>query len=696
MKGKIWPMMSDNHKDLKEICQLALMPSGRKGAVKRGANLLEAARELGVELESICGGKQTCLKCQVIVEEGSFPKHGINSQAEHLTPPTAAEEVLSSEALQSGRRLACAAEVLGDLLLTVPEESQARKQIIAKAASDKIIEIDPAVRQVYVEVPAADMSDPRGDLERTLVALREQWDLEGIEADPSVLRGIQDSLREGHQAITVTLWQERLILRVEPGYKEGIYGLAVDVGSTTVAAHLCDLRTGAVLATQAAMNPQVRYGEDLMSRVSYANSEPQGLARLNRAIIRTLNELAERCVQEAGLGTDDILEVVLVGNTIMHHIFLNIHPRELGGAPFALAVSSALDLRATDIGLDLHPAARLHTLPIIAGHVGADNVAVQLAQAPHEQDEMMLVVDVGTNAEIVLGDRRQVLVASSPTGPAFEGAQITHGQRAAPGAIERVRIDRQTLEPRVRVIGHDGWIGPGAGVGFPEQARATGICGSGIIEAVAELYLAGVLNARGLFEKTAAERTTRLRYNGRTAGYVLVDADQSATGAPIIITQNDVRQIQLAKAALYAGAKLLMNKLGIQKVDRIVLAGAFGNFIDPFHAMVLGLVPDCDLQKVTAVGNAAGDGARFALLNRGLRLKASELARWAVHIATPLESSFQDEFVAALDMPHARDAFPSLQGHLPSQQTGVSRSGRRNRIREKYAGTEAGDPPEKE
>jgi uncharacterized 2Fe-2S/4Fe-4S cluster protein (DUF4445 family) len=681
--------MMDEKFDSKDTCRLALMPSGRKGTVKRGANLLEAARELGVELESICGGKQTCLKCQVIVEEGSFPKHGILSRAENLTPLTAAEEALPGQARQAGRRLACAAEVLGDLLLTVPEESQARKQIIAKSASNRVIEIDPAVRQVYVEVQPADMSDPRGDQERLMDALNEQWELDPVDVDPSATRRLQDAIREGDGAITVTLWQDRLILRVEPGYQEGIYGLAVDVGSTTVAAHLCDLRTGAVLATEAAMNPQVRYGEDLMSRVSYANSEPQGLARLNRAIIRTLNDLAEGCAQDAGLNTNDIMDVVLVGNTIMHHIFLNIHPRELGGAPFALAVSSALDLKASDIGLDLHPAARLHTLPIIAGHVGADNVAVQLAEAPHEQEQMLLVVDVGTNAEIVLGNKRQVLVASSPTGPAFEGAQITHGQRAAPGAVERVRIDRLTLEPRVRVIGYDGWIKPGAGENLPDQARATGICGSGIIEAVAELYLAGVLNSRGLFEKTIAERCSRLRYNGRTAEYVLVDADQSATGAPIIITQNDVRQIQLAKAALYAGAKLLMNKLDIQKVDRIVLAGAFGSFIDPYHAMVLGLVPDCNLEKVTAVGNAAGDGARFALLNRALRVKASELARWAVHIATPLEASFQDEFVAALDMPHARDSFPSLGGHLPAPGSSNAR-GRRNRIREKYAGKDPG------
>jgi uncharacterized 2Fe-2S/4Fe-4S cluster protein (DUF4445 family) len=660
--------MAEHPNEAQKTYQVALMPSGRQGKVVHGTNLLQAARQLGVELESICGGRQTCLKCQVIVEQGTFPKHGLHSSMDHLTSPAASEAALSAEQLSSGRRLACAAEVLGDLLLTVPEESQARKQIIAKAASERVIEIDPAVRQVYVEVQAAEMSDPRGDLERLQDVLRKEWGLEGLSIDASALPSLQDALREGQQAVTVTIWQEQLILRVEPGYREGLYGLAVDVGSTTVAAHLCDLRTGAVLATEAAMNPQVRYGEDLMSRVSYANNQTQGLARLNRAITRTLNELVERCAQSASIDKDRIIDLVVVGNTIMHHILLNIHPRELGGAPFALATSSALDLKASEIGLELHPAARLHLLPLIAGHVGADNVAVQLAEAPHEQDEIMLVVDVGTNAEIVLGDCQQVLVASSPTGPAFEGAQITHGQRAAPGAVERVRIDRETLEPSYRVIGHEPWIVGDAGQELPEQAKATGICGSGIIEAVAELYLAEILNERGLFEPAAAQRCPRLHYKGRTAEYVLVEADQSATGTALVVTQNDVRQIQLAKAALYAGAKLLMNQRGVEKVGRIVLAGAFGSFISPLHAMVLGLIPDCELERVTAVGNAAGDGARFALLNRGMRLKAVQLARWAVHVSTPLEASFQDEFVAALDLPHARDPYPHLADILPERR----------------------------
>ena len=412
------------------------MPSGRKGQVRVGTNLLQAARELGVELESICGGKQTCGKCQVIIEEGYFPKHGLTSRSDHVTDLSALEREYDQQHPLDGRRLACAAQVLGDLLVTVPEESQAHKQVIAKAATERPIDVDPAIKQVYVEVKPAELGDPRGDWERLAQALEDQWQLRDLVIDPKTLITLQSKLREGEFAVTVTIWQDREILRLQPGYQDGVFGLAVDVGSTTVVAHLCDLRTGEVLGTQSAMNPQVRFGEDLMSRISYINSEPQGLFRMNRSIIKTLNDLAEKAASEAGFTLDEITDVVIVGNTVMHHILLGIDPVQLGMAPFALATYSALDLKARDLGLNLNAACRVHTLPLIAGHVGADNVGVMLAEAPGEQDGISLIVDVGTNAEIILGDRTQVLVASSPTGPAFEGAQITHGQRAAPGAID--------------------------------------------------------------------------------------------------------------------------------------------------------------------------------------------------------------------------------------------------------------------
>ncbi|MBM4423245.1 MAG: DUF4445 domain-containing protein [Chloroflexi bacterium] len=654
------------------------MPSGRRGDAPHGAALLDAARALGVEIESICGGRQTCGKCQIVVEEGNFPKHGLASAPNHLTPMSAAEAAWLAEHGIAGRRLACACQVVGDLLITVPEESQARKQIIAKAATDRAIEIDPAVRWVYVKVEEPTMDSHGGDWERLQKALADQWALTNLTIDSVVLPTLQPALKQGKHKATVTLWHDREVLRVEPGYKDGAYGVAVDIGSTTVVLHLCDLRTGAVLATEAAMNPQVRYGEDLMSRVSYCMMEPQGLARMHRAILVALNELAGKAAARAGLTTDDIMDAALVGNPVMHHLLLGIDPVELGGAPFALAVSESVDLKARDLNLKFHPAARVHVLPCIAGFVGADNMAVQLAEAPHQQDELILIIDVGTNAEIVLGNRDGVLCASSPTGPAFEGAQITHGQRAAPGAIERVRIDPLTLEPRWKVIGFDDWIAPSDSI--PESARATGICGSGIIEVVAEMFVSGITDADGRFDENGGERSPRIRFNGRAGEYVLVDESQTATGQPIVVKQTDVRAIQLAKAALYAGTKLLMRHRGVTAVDKVLLAGAFGSYIDPKYAMILGLIPDCDLERVMAVGNAAGDGARIALLNKGQRLEALRLSRWVQHVQTATDANFQTEFVNAMALPHAADAFPHLAGLIP-QRPAAGGNGRRSQRR---------------
>jgi uncharacterized 2Fe-2S/4Fe-4S cluster protein (DUF4445 family) len=672
------------------------MPSGRRGEVPAGIDLLAAARSLGVELESICGGRQTCGKCQIVVEEGHFPKHALTSRAEHLSAVDGREASYRQQFDLGDRRLACAAHVLGDLLISVPEESQARKQVIAKAATDRLIEVKPAVWQWYVESSAAELGDRRGDWERLRDAISDQWQLQTVTIDPLILPTLQTALRDGRNAVTVTFWQPApdepaVVLRVQPGYAEGVYGLAVDVGSTTVAAHLCDLRTGAVLATEAVMNPQVRYGEDLMSRVSYGMMEAQGVARMHRAIIKALNDLACQAAATAGIAPTEIVDVVLVGNSVMHHLFLGIDPVELGGAPFALAVDGPLDLKARDMGLNkLHPAAQVHVLPCIAGHVGADNVAVLLAEAPHRQAALTLVIDVGTNAEILLGNvengRIRILSASSPTGPAFEGAQISHGQRAAPGAIERVRIDPVTLAPRFKVIGEEEngqWLMVNGQWSTTNQQRpttnfpATGICGSGIIEAVAEMFLVGIIGADGRFLESAAERSERVRFSGRTGEYVLVDAQLSATGREIVVTQNDVRAIQLAKAALYAGVKLLMSQRQAHTVDRVVLAGAFGSYISPLHAMVLGLIPDCDLSRVTAVGNAAGDGARIALLNREQRREAARLVPQIEYVETAVAPAFQEEFVAAMALPHASDPFPHLEGIIPVRVV----EGRRRRVR---------------
>jgi uncharacterized 2Fe-2S/4Fe-4S cluster protein (DUF4445 family) len=662
------------------------MPSGRRGRIPAGETILEAAWKLGVEIESICGGRLTCNKCRIRVENGSFPKHGITSHESHLSPASPDEERALAQLQSRDCRLACVSRIEDDVLIFVPEESRAHKQIIRKSATERLIDVAPAIRQVYVEVDVAVLGQHQGDWGRLQAALAEQWSITGkLTIDLPALRRLQAVLRQGKWKVTVTLWQEREVIDVQPGYQEGIYGLAADIGSTTIVVHLCDLRTGAILATESAMNPQVTYGEDLMSRVSYAMTHNDGLDKMHTAVIDILNKLAARASREAGIRARHIHEAVFVGNTTMIHILLGINPIELGGAPFALANRDAMDVKARELGLRLHQGAYAHIMPAEAGHVGADNVAVLIAEEPYEQEEIVLTVDVGTNAEIVLGNREWMVSASSPTGPAFEGAQISYGMRAAPGAIERVRIDPETKLARFRIIGEERWsaewqLAPGAPPDAQPNHLAVGICGSGIIEAVAEMFLAGIVLPDGRFNPELTDHP-RVRWHGRKGEYILATGDQSTTGEPITVTQDDVRNVQLAKAALYAGCKLLMKEAGITAVDRILLAGAFGSYIDPKYAMILGLIPDCDMAKIHAVGNAAGDGARIALLNRHKRLEAQAIARWVRYIETAVHPDFQDEFVAAIHLPHASDPFPHLNGHLPPQVTGGRMPAKRRRKR---------------
>jgi uncharacterized 2Fe-2S/4Fe-4S cluster protein (DUF4445 family) len=699
----------------RQQAHVVFQPAGRQGLVPLGTSLLDAARQLGVEIESICGGRQTCGKCQVRVEEGHFSRYGIESSAEGITgEPEREAAYRRKHGLLPGCRLSCAAVLQGDVLVTVPEESRAHKQVVRKAATERAIEIDPAVRPCYVELPPASLEDERSDwlrLRDELVA-RFALDAARLHPDPAILPTLQAALRspearvqvDGQRmyGVTATVWQDREVIRLQPGYRELAYGVAVDVGTTTVVAHLSELRTGRVLATESCMNPQISYGEDLMSRVSYVMEHPDGLQTLHRAVIAAVGNLIRQATEAAGLQAEDVADLVVVGNTIMHHIFLGIDPQELGGAPFAPAIKEPVDVKARDLAIPVARGTYVHVPPLEAGHVGADNVAAIIAEGPHRRDDITLLIDVGTNGEIVLGNRQRLLSASSPTGPAFEGAQIRHGMRAAPGAVERVRIDPATLGVRYKVIGSEDWVesqqapedtahagdsqqpGPSDGeegglspmearerrqrlrAQAQSQVKAAGICGSGIIEAVAELFRAGLVDESGRFVTQAP--TPRLGVDGRKNYFVLAWPHETSTGHEIVVHADDVRAIQLAKAALYAGAKLLMQNYGLDQVDRIVLAGAFGSYIDPEHAMLIGLIPDCDLHQVTAVCNAAGDGALIMLLNRRKRLEAAGLARTVEHIQTATQPRFQDEFVSAIHLPHMSDPFPHLEPLLAAAE----------------------------
>jgi uncharacterized 2Fe-2S/4Fe-4S cluster protein (DUF4445 family) len=647
-------------------------PSGRRGRFPKETTVLDAARALGVDIDSVCGGRGICGRCQVEQSVGSFAKHGIESRPENLSPFDAVEtEYRDQRGLAAGRRLSCTAHLRGDAVIDVPPESQVYRQVVRKGLDVRDFHIDPVVRLHYVEVTRPELASPTGDLIRLQEALEREWGLTELEADLAVLVALQPALEKGSWAVTVAVHDRHTITGVWPGLHEKAYGVAIDVGSTTIAGHLADLADGAVLASAGVMNPQIRFGEDLMSRVSYAMMHPEGAVEMTAAVRKALNGLLATLAMQSGIKRDEILELAIVGNPIMHHLLLGIDPIPLGSAPFALATDRAVRLRAAELELRTHPGARVYVLPCIAGHVGADTAGVILAEAPHESEVVELVVDVGTNAEIVLGNRHFLLAASSPTGPAFEGAQISSGQRAAPGAIERVRIDRETLEPRFRVIGSDLWSDDPSFAEATAETGVTGICGSGIVEVIAELFLAGVITEDGIVDGTLAARSARVIAEGRTFSYLLHDG--STAGRPrIVVTQNDVRAIQLAKAALYAGVRLLMDRAGIETVDEIRLAGAFGSQIDMFHAMVLGLIPDADLAHAKSAGNAAGTGALIALLSGAARREIEAVVRTVEKIETAVEPRFQQHFVEAMAFPHKTAAYPHLSAvtELPARRSG--------------------------
>ena len=693
--------------DTQEKVKIVFTPSGKRGSFEIGTKVLDAARQLGVDIDSVCGGRAICGRCQINVLVGDFAKHNIHSDFTSVTEISEAEKKYAERrGLNEDRRLSCQSLLKSDAVIDVPASSQVHQQVVRKENESHDIDINPIIKPYYVNVAKQkekpleqksnsslheiktfkisveepDMHKGTGDLSRLKVALSEEWGLDNLTCSLDVLQSLQPVLREGEWKVTVAVRNNEEIIAVFPGFKDELFGIAVDVGSTTIAAHLCDLSTGEVSGSAGLMNPQIRFGEDLMSRVSYIMMNEGGEKDLTRVVREAINEIITTIISENNIDAEDILEMTLVGNPIMHHLVSGIDPTELGAAPFALATDLSADIKAKELNLNINSGAYVYVLPCVAGHVGADAAAVLLAEEPFNKDEISLIVDVGTNAEIILGNNQRLLAASSPTGPAFEGAQISSGQRAAPGAIERARIDPETLEPRFKVIGCDLWSDDeDFEVNIP-VGGITGICGSGIIEIVAEMFLNKIINQDGKINKALSETSSRIIEDGRTCSYVLHDGEQV-----IKITQNDIRAIQLAKAALYAGVKLLMHKLSIEKVDRIRLAGAFGSHIDVKYAMALGLIPDCLVDEVSSAGNAAGTGARVTLLDKESRNKLEGEVRKIEKIETAVEPSFQEEFVSAMAIPHKSDDFSNLAKVFnlpkPEQQGAVEQKRKRRRKR---------------
>ena len=660
---------------------IILQPSGSRGQVDEGTSVRTAARELGVEIESICAENATCGKCMVLIEEGRFEKYNIDSQQANLSPVGVEEraylerrpKLLKQKGWEIGQvRLSCQSKILGDVLINVPEESRGNKQIVRKSASNRPIEIKPAIRKYLVTMTPPNLERPIADWERLAKGLETSIQLvHGVDAkvprwydmniDYQCLRTLSKTLRDAKWSVTVSVWNDKEVIAVQGGYHEESYGAAVDIGSTTVALYLCNLRTGELLAAESEMNPQIVYGEDVMSRIQYAIEHPDGLEKLHKAIISTLNKLLSKAAHEAKIKLNEILEMVLVGNSTMHHVLLNLHPKDLGLAPFVPTIHKSVDIKARELGLHINPSGNIHVLPTIASFVGADTSAMILAEEPHKQDENWLLIDVGTNAELVLGNRKRLVCTSTPTGPALEGAHVEYGMRAAPGAMERVHIDETTLEPKYKVIGIEGWNTDHAEF----KGHVKGICGSAIIDGVAELFRAGIVDSRGKFKKDLETRRVREGESGWE--YVIAWTEETSIGRDIPITQQDVRQIQLAKAALFTAARTLLKRSNLQNPDKVILAGGFGSFIDKEKAMLIGLIPDCELDNVYAVGNAAGDGARIALLNIEKRNEIDAVTRNVERFELPTDPDFQNQFMLATSFPHMSEPFEHIAHLIPNR-----------------------------
>jgi len=660
---------------------IILQPSGRRGQVDEGQSIRSAARDLGVEIESICAENATCGKCMVLIEEGRFEKYNIDSKRGNVSPISTEEaayfarrpKLLKDKGWEVGQvRLSCQCKIQGDVLINVPEESRGNKQIVRKSARERAIEIKPSVRKYLVEMAAPNLERPIADWERLAKGLETSIGLVrrgeqnlprwfDLNIDYQCLRTLSSTLREAKWNVTVSVWQDKEVISVQPGYHEESYGAAVDIGSTTVALYLSNLRTGEMLAAESEMNPQIVYGEDVMSRIQYSIEHKDGLEKLHKAIIATLNKLLKQAAKTAKIKTEEILEMVLVGNSTMHHLLLNLHPKDLGLAPFVPTIHKAVDVKARELGLHINPSGNIHVLPTIASFVGADTSAMILAEEPHNQDENWLLIDVGTNAELVLGNRKRLVCTSTPTGPALEGAHVEYGMRAAPGALERIQIDENTLEPKYKVIGVDGWNTDHAEF----RGQVKGICGSAIIDGVAELFRTGIVDSRGKFKKGLDSK--RIREGESGWEYVIAWAEETSIGRDIPMTQQDVRQIQLAKAALFTAARTLLKRSGLQSPDKIILAGGFGSFIDKEKAMLIGLIPDCELDKVYAIGNAAGDGARIALLNVEKRREIEAVVRDVERFELPTDPEFQNQFMLATSFPHMSEPFEHIAHLIPNR-----------------------------
>lgn len=603
----------------------------KKVAVADGSrDILQLAQEIGLPLRSTCGAKKICGKCRVIVEEMDGP----------LPEPSEREREILGKLLQKGYRLACETIPIGGTTVRVPEESQDRRQVVltSDTAQPYSLRLRPNVTHYYVEVPPPLRDSIKADHERLLLALERAYGIKRLTLDPFALRKLPASLAPGKKGLTATIWNKKDIICLHPGVAPRLVGMAFDVGTTTVVGYLMDLETGERLSVKSAMNPQIAFGADVISRISYCQEKRNGLEELRLSIVRCLNDLIAEASGEAGIDAKMIMDVTIAGNTVMHHLLMGLDPRYLAMAPYAPVLRAVQDHKARDLGLKIGESAYVHMLPLKAGFVGSDAIASILSAGLHRSRVPSLLVDLGTNAEIVLAHNNRLICCSAAAGPAFEGGHVKCGMRAESGAIERVRIDPVTLDLELKTI---------------DDKAPVGLCGSGLISATAEMIRRGIVLGKGNFDPQI--QSPRLRQGDDGLEFVLAWASETANNYDIVITRKDVAELQLAKSAIHAGATLLMEVLGGEKIRKILLAGAFGNYVDPTDVCTIDLFPNCATAEVIGLGNAAGYGSCLALLDRNKRKAAESIARKTEYQELAATGRFQDLFVSGMFFSSARD-----------------------------------------
>ncbi len=628
---------------MSEDSQVTFYPWKKSVDVEPDTTLLDAAENAGVSIEGLCAGNGRCGTCKAIIGDGE----------EHLSEFAKAEEqTLSSEQRENGYRLTCRARVTepGNVDVTVPPDSQKTAGIVLTEGQELEYAIDPPVKKYHVDLPTPSLSDNVADYERIGEALEETYDLSLDAVDHEIQRELPNRMREqeveDRLEATATVYEGEELIDVEPGLSETAYGLAIDLGTTTVATYLVNLKNGETEAISSQLNPQTKQGGDIMTRMRYTRRNDDGREELKAEIRDGINETIEEVVREADVDPSNIYESVFVGNTAMHHLFLGIDPAYVAGSPYVAAREAPYKVKARELGIDINESGYVYWLPVSGGWVGPDKVSVLLVSGHYKEPETTVCIDIGTNGEISVGNDEEMLVTSAPAGPALEGAELRYGVRAQAGAIETLVIDPETLEPTYETI---------------EDEPPNGITGSGVIDALAQLFMVGIVDQRGKFRDAVLDHE-RVRENDEELEYVVAYAEEAALAEDIVLTQNDIRSIQMAKAAIQAGTRVLMSELDIENPDRVLMAGAFGNYIDKESAMTIGMYPDIDPDDVVSLGNAAGVGAKLALLDSDRRAEAERIVDEVEYFEIAGTDVFQDNFMQSMYLPHEDfDLYPHVK-----------------------------------